>query len=155
MERFLSLGRQFLASFTAVFTSVILACTVFIAIFYTNPSLPLRLIAQAAIIAAASALLYFIFVSEKPIRRRSMAVRTVVHFLLQAATVAGCAWFFRWFSFSHGPSVLAFSLLFLAVYAVIWAACFVRDLADERNINRRLKVYLAERRAAPASGDDD
>ncbi|MEL7608944.1 MAG: DUF3021 domain-containing protein [Bacillota bacterium] len=153
MDRFFDYGRRFLSSFTAVFTLVILASTGFIAI-YSNPYLPFRLIAQALVIAAVSSLLNFIFVSEKPIRKRSLAIRTLVHFILLLASVAGCARYFEWFSFSHTPSVVTFALLFLAVYALIWGANFFRDLMDEKAINRRLKEYLSVRGGFSGAAED-
>jgi magnesium-transporting ATPase (P-type) len=148
MERYLHYGRKFLSAFTGVFTCVILASTVFIGIF-SNPYLPLRLIVQALVLAAASALLNFIYHSEKPIRKRGMALRTCVHFIALLALVLTCAWRFQWFSFDHTSSVLTFFLLFIAVYAVIWLANFTGDLLDERKINRR----LAELNAARADKD--
>ena len=137
MERYLSYGRKFLTSFTAVFTSIILASTIFIGI-YSNPYLPFRLIVQALVLASASALLNFIYYSEKPIHKRSMAVRTGIHFCLLLVLVLFCTWHFAWFSFSHTPSVLTFLLLFLAVYIIVWLASFTGDLLDERKINKRL-----------------
>jgi len=137
MERYLNYGRKFLFSFTAIFTCIILASTVFIGI-YSNPYLPFRLIVQSLILSAASALLNFIYYSDKPIRKRMMAVRTGINFCVLLALVLFCAWQFEWFSFSHTPSVLTFLLLFLAVYFVIWMASFTGDLLDERKINKRL-----------------
>jgi len=150
MNRYLNYGRKFLVSFTAVFTCVILASAVFIGI-YSNPYLPLRLIVQALVLAAISALLNLIFVSEKPIYKRSMVLRTGVHFTLLLAAVSLCAWRFHWFSFSHRPSALAFFLLFLAVYALIWTAGFIGDLLNERQINAGLQAYR-QRPAPPADG---
>lgn len=138
MERYLNYGRRFLSSFAAVFTCVVLASAVFIRI-YSNPYLPFRLIVQALVLAAVSAVLNFIYYSDKPIRKRAMAVRTSVHFALLLAIVLFCAWRFEWFSFNHTASLLTFLLLFFAVYAVIWIASFTGDLLDERKINRRLK----------------
>ncbi|MGE5633401.1 MAG: DUF3021 family protein [Caulobacteraceae bacterium] len=137
MERYLNYGRKFLSSFTAIFTCIILASTVFIRI-YSNPYLPFRLIVQSLILAAASALLNFIYYSEKPIYKRAMAVRTGIHFGALLALVLFCAWQFEWFSFSHTPSVLTFLLLFLTVYFIVWLASFTSDLLDERKINKRL-----------------
>ena len=137
MERYISYGRKFLSSFTAIFTCVILASTVFIGI-YSNPYLPIRLIVQSLILAAASALLNFIYYSDKPIHKRAMAVRTGIHFGVLLALVLSCAWKFEWFSFSHICSVLTFLLLFLAVYVIVWLASFTGDLLDERRINKRL-----------------
>lgn len=137
MERYLDYGRKFLNSFTAIFTCIILASTVFIGI-YSNPYLPFRLIVQSLILAATSSLLNFIYYSDKPIRKRGMAVRTVIHFSTLLALVLFCAWQFEWFSFSHAPSVLTFLVLFLAVYAIVWLASFTGDLLDERKINKRL-----------------
>ncbi|OQB21177.1 MAG: hypothetical protein BWY11_02191 [Firmicutes bacterium ADurb.Bin182] len=143
MERYLNFGRKFLSSFTAVFTCVILASTVFIMI-YSNPYLPFRLIVQALILAGVAALLNFIYYSDKPIRKRLMAVRTGVHFTVLLAIVLFCAWRFEWFSFVHTASLLTFLLLFFAVYAIIWMANFTGDLLDERKINRRLKELNAD-----------
>jgi len=137
MERYLSYGRKFLTSFTAVFTCIILASTIFIGI-YSNPHLPFRLIVQALVLAAASALLNFIYYSDKPIHKRAMAVRTGIHFGAVLALVLFCARQFEWFSFSHTPSVLTFLLLFLTVYIIVWLASFTGDLLDERKINKRL-----------------
>lgn len=137
MERYLSYGRKFLTAFTAIFTCIILASTIFIGI-YSNPYLPFRLIVQALILAAVSAFLNFIYYSDKPIRKRGMAARTAIHFSLLMGLVLLCAWQFEWFSFSHAPSVVTFVLLFLAVYIIIWLASFTGDLMDERKINRRL-----------------
>jgi magnesium-transporting ATPase (P-type) len=137
MEQYLSYGRKFIASFTAIFTCIILASTIFIGI-YSNPYLPFRLIVQSLILAAASALLNFIYYSDKPIHKRAMAVRTGIHFAALFSLVLYCAWQFEWFSFSHTPSVLTFLLLFLAVYIIIWLASFTGDLLDERKINKRL-----------------
>ena len=144
MERYLGYGRKFLSSFAAVFTCVILASTIFIGI-YSNPYLPFRLIVQALLLAAVSALLNFIYYSEKPIHKRGMAARTAVHFAALLALVLFCARMFGWFSFDHAPSVLTFFLLFLAVYAVVWLANFTGDLLDERKINRRLTELNAAR----------
>ncbi len=151
MERFLDYGRRFLTSFTAVFTCVILASAAFIGI-YSNPYLPLRLIVQALIIAAVSSLLNFIFVSEKPIRKRGMALRTLAHFILLLAAVGACARWFGWFSSSHAESLATFLLLFFAVYAAIWGASFIGDLQNERRINARLREYR-EKRPAPPEGE--
>jgi magnesium-transporting ATPase (P-type) len=137
MERYLNYGRKFLSSFTAIFTCVVLASTVFIGI-YSNPYLPLRLIVQSLILAAASALLNFIYYSDKPIHKRAMAVRTGIHFGAVLALVLFCAWQFEWFSFRHTPSVLTFLLLFLIVYVIVWLVSFMGDLLDEWKINRRL-----------------
>lgn len=93
---------------------------------------------QALILAAVSALLNFIYYSDKPIRKRGMAARTCVHFTALLAIVLFCAWKFEWFPFNHTASLLTFLLLFIAVYAVIWIANFTGDLLDERKINRRL-----------------
>ena len=144
MERYLGYGRKFLSSFAAIFTCVILASTVFIGM-YSNPYLPLRLIVQALILAAVSALLNFIYYSEKPIRKRGMAARTAVHFAALLALALFCAAKFDWFSFDHAPSVLTFFLLFFAVYVVVWLSSFTGDLLDERKINRRLMELNAAR----------
>lgn len=137
MERYLNYGRKFLTSFTAIFTCIILASTVFIGI-YSNPYLPFRLIVQSLILAAVSALLNFVYYSDNPIHKRAMAVRTGIHFSALLALVLFCAWKFEWFSFSHTPSVLTFLLLFLTVYFIIWLVSFTGDLLDERKINKRL-----------------
>lgn len=137
MERYLDYGRKFITSFTAIFTCVVLASTVFIGI-YSNPYLPFRLIVQSLIISAVSALLNFIFYSEKPIHKRGMAVRTGIHFSAVLTLVLFSAWQFEWFSLRHTPSVLTFLLIFLAVYVIIWLANFMGDLLDERKINKRL-----------------
>ncbi len=134
--------RKFIISFTSVFTCVILASTVFIGV-YSNPYLPLRLIVQALIIAAVSALLNFIYHSEQPIHKKSLALRTCAHFSLLLLSVTGCAWFFRWFSFAHRAAVVMFFVLFAAVYAVIWLANFLGDLVDEKLLNLRLAQYQA------------
>lgn len=148
MERFGTLGRKFLTSFCAVFTCVILASTIFIGM-YSNPYLPFRLIVQALVLAAVGALLNFIYLSEKPIHKRSMAIRTCVHFSLLISAVAGFAWRFEWFSFSHMPSLLTFFLLFLFVYAIIWVGSFIGDLLDEKRINDRLQDYQSTRSIPP------
>ncbi len=150
MERYVEYGRKYLSAFTAIFTCVILASTVFIGM-YSNPYLPFRLIVQALVLAAVSALLNFIFYSEKPIRKRAMAVRTGIHFAALLALVLFCARQFGWFSFSHTSSVLTFFLLFLAVYAVIWSASFTGDLLDERKINRRLLELNAPHKGRDAA----
>lgn len=137
MERYLSYGRKFISSFTAIFTCIILASTVFIGI-YSNPYLPFRLIVQSLILAAVSAKLNFIYDSDKPIHKRALAVRTSIHFGTLLAFVLFCAWKFEWFSFNHAPSVLTFLLLFFAVYLIVWLASFTGDLLDERKINKRL-----------------
>jgi cytochrome bd-type quinol oxidase subunit 2 len=137
MERYLSYVRKFLSSFTAIFTCIILASAVFIGI-YSNPYLPFRLIVQSLILAALSALLNFIYYSDKPIHKRAMAVRTGIHFGALLTLVLFCAWKFEWFSFSHANSVLTFLLLFLTVYFIVWLASFTGDLIDERKINKRL-----------------
>lgn len=130
MERYLSYVRKFLSSFTAVFTCVILASTVFIKI-YSNPYLPFRLIVQSLILSAASALLNFIYYSDKPIHKRAMTVRTGIHFGVTLAVVLFSAWQFKWFSFSHVPSILFFLLLYLAVYWVVWLTSFTGDMMNE------------------------
>jgi len=138
MERYLGYVRKFLSSFTAIFTCIILASTVFIGI-YSNPYLPFRLIVQSLILAAVSALLNFIYYSDKPIYKREMAVRTGIHFGAILTIVLFSAWKFEWFSFSHTSSVVTFLLLFLAIYLTVWLASFTGDLLDERKINKRLK----------------
>jgi magnesium-transporting ATPase (P-type) len=137
MEKYLGYGRKFLTSFTAIFTCIILASTIFIGI-YSNPYVPFRLIMQSLILSAVSALLNFIYYSEKPIHKRVMAVRTVIHFCLVLAMVLVCAWQFNWFSFGHLPSVLTFFVMFLIVYTVVWLVSFMGDLLDEWKINKRL-----------------
>ena len=138
MENILHLGRKFLTSFTAVFTCTILASSIYIGI-YSNPFLPFRLIVQALIIAVVSALLNFIYYSEKPIHQRGMVLRTLLHFSLLFSMILFCAWYFEWFSFSYTKGLVTFILLFLAVYGVIWIANFTGDIMDERRINKRLK----------------
>ncbi|HML48193.1 MAG TPA: DUF3021 family protein [Clostridia bacterium] len=148
MERFYAYGRRFLSWFVATFTCVILASTVFIGI-HSNPYLPFRLVAQAAFISATSSLANFLLVSEKPLRRRRMAIRTAAHFALLLAMASLCAWRFEWFSFGHAPSALLFTLLFIAVYAVIWTTSYVGDLMNERRINGALKAYRQRHAPSP------
>jgi len=137
MEKILDYGRKFLSAFTAIFTCVVLASTIFVVIF-TNPYVPFRLIMQSLILSAVSALLNFIYYSEKPIHKRGMAVRTVIHFCLVLGMVLICAWQFNWFSFSHVPSVVTFLVMFLLVYTVVWLVNFMGDILDEWKINKRL-----------------
>lgn len=137
MKQYLNYVRKFLSSFTVIFTCIVLASTVFIGI-YSNPYLPIRLIVQSLILAAASALLNFIYYSEKPIRKRAMAVRTAVHFIAILALVFFCAWQFEWFSFGNTSGVLTFLMLFVIVYVIVWLVSFMGDLLDERKINKRL-----------------
>ncbi len=140
MERYLSYGRRFFTWFTSVFTCVILASALFIRI-YSNPYLPFRLVVQSVVIAAVASLLNFLFVSEKPIRKRHMAIRTGVHFSLLLLGVSLCAWRFEWFAFGDAKSVATFMLLFLFVYALVWITSFIGDILDEKQINAGLKAY--------------
>jgi len=133
---------KFLGFFTSVFTCVIVASSIFI-LKYSNPYLPLGLVVQAGIIAAAAALLNFIYHSERPISKRSMTIRTLVHFVLLLSAVTGCAVCFRWFQFGNNGAALTFFGLFIAVYAVLWTANFMRDIMDEKMMNCRLREYQA------------
>ena len=131
--------RKFLGFFTSVFTCVIIASSIFI-LCYSNPYLPLKLIVQAGIIAALSSGLNFIYTSEKPISKKSMFIRTTVHFGLLLSAVTGCALYFKWFSFKNGV-MLTFFGLFIAVYLIIWSANFMWDIIDEKMMNLKLKEY--------------
>lgn len=145
MKYYLNYFKQFVLSFTSIFTCIMLAATVFINI-YSNPYLPVRLIVQAAIIALVASLLNFIYISEKPIYRKSMVIRTCIHFSLLLFTVTGCAWIFKWFSFTDPAPATAFFILFIAVYAIIWLANFIGDILDERMMNLRLTEYQSRKK---------
>jgi hypothetical protein len=144
MKKQLGYIRKFLISFTSVFTCVILASTICIGL-YSNPYLPLKLIGQTAVIAAVSSLLNFIYDSEKPIQRYSMIRRTLLHFVLLTATVTGCAYTFKWFSFGDTGVAITFLGLYLAVYLIIWMANFLGDILDERIMNLKLEKYRTDK----------
>lgn len=145
MKKYLGYLRKFLISFASVFTCVILASTIFIWLF-SNPYLPFRLILQAAILAAVSSLLYFLFYSEHPISKRSMIFRTLLHFTLLLITVTACAWLFKWFDFGKTGLTLVFFGLFDAAYSILWLANFLGDIMDEKIMNLRLAEYKAGRK---------
>lgn len=140
MKKRLSYIRKFLISFTSVFTCVIIASTIFIGL-YSNPYLPLKLIAQAAVIAAISSVLNFIYYSNKPIHKISMVYRTLIHFVLLTATVTGSAFCFDWFSFGDTGIAITFFGLYIAVYLIIWMANFLGDIIDEKIMNLKLEEY--------------
>ncbi|PKM73507.1 MAG: hypothetical protein CVU91_04260 [Firmicutes bacterium HGW-Firmicutes-16] len=145
MKKQLGYIRKFLMSFTSVFTCVIIASTIFIRL-YSNPYLPFKLIAQAAIIAAVSSVLNFIYYSEHPISKKSMIIRTTIHFFLLISTVTGCALYFEWFSFENNGVVLTFFGLLVAVYLIVWLMNFLGDSKDEKIMNQKLKEYKARQK---------
>lgn len=145
MKRHLSYIRKFFLLFTLIFTCVIIACTIFIGL-YSNPYLPFRLIFQAVLIAAISSVLNFIYHSELPISRKSMIIRTAVHFILLLSMVTGCAFYFEWFSFEKTGIVLTFFGLFIAAYLVIWMVNFAGDIIDEKIMNLKLMEYKARQK---------
>jgi hypothetical protein len=140
MKKRLGYIRKYLISFTSVFTCVIIASTIFIWL-YSNPYLPLKLIVQAAVIAAVSSVLNFIYYSDKPIHKKSMVYRTLIHFVLLTAAVTGSAFCFEWFSFEDTGIAITFFGLYIAVYLVIWMANFLGDIIDERIMNLKLEEY--------------
>lgn len=140
MKKHLSYIRKFLISFTSVFTCVIIASTIFIGL-YSNPYLPFKLIVQAAVIAAVSSILNFIYYSEQPIHKNSMICRTLIHFVLLTAAVTGSALYFEWFSFREPGIAITFFGLYIAVYLIIWMANFLGDIIDERIMNLKLEEY--------------
>lgn len=145
MKKRLGYLRKYLICFSSVFTCMIIASSVFIGL-YSNPYLPLKLIAQAVIIATISSVLNFIFYSEQPISKKSMIFRTAVHFILLFSTVTGCAIYFEWFSFGNASITLTFFGLFIAVYLVIWMANFLGDIIDEKIMNIKLEEYKARKK---------
>lgn len=137
--------RKFVISFAIIFTCVTIVSAIFISL-YSNPYLPVKLIIQSGIIAAIASLLNFIYYSEKPINKKSMVIRTIIHFILLLTTVCGCAFYYKWLTFNSMKVTLTFLGLFIAVYIFVWMINFCGDIIDEKILNIGLKEYSSKQK---------
>jgi Protein of unknown function (DUF3021). len=126
-------------SFFIITTGIVVSMYVFCLLFEPNARFSLDDIGRILLMALASDLPFFIFLSRREPSKRQMLARQIIHLLVLSAVLLYFASLWDWIELNNSAEVIIFLLLIFAVYIAVIITIKYRDKKMTEQMNDRLK----------------
>lgn len=131
--------KNMVRSYFMITTGIVVSMYVFCLLFNPDATFSLGDIGRILLMALASDVPYFIFLSRRELNKKQMLARQIIHFLVLTAILLYFASLWDWVDLNDAAQVTIFVLSIIAVYAVIVLTIIYRDKKLTEQINNRLK----------------
>jgi Protein of unknown function (DUF3021). len=130
-------------SFFIITTGIVLSMYVFCLLFEPDARFSLDDIGRILLMALASDLPFFIFLSRREPSKKQMLVRQIIHILVLAAILLYFASLWEWVELNNAAEVIIFLLLIFAVYTAVVITMKYRDkkMTDQMNDKLRKRYH--------------
>lgn len=120
---------------------VVIAVAVFTTIADPSDTVDSVTLWQIPAVSFLCSLSCLIYPWDRPIGKREMGIRIVIHYLLINGIVMASGFFFHWYDISHPGSVSGMLFAIAVIFAVVSVFSWKKDAGEARRMNERLKEY--------------
>lgn len=126
---------------------MVTSCMVIAVAFFTTVINPVDKVStvtfwQIPAAAVPITLVTLIYPWDRPLGKREMAVRTVIHYVLINVIVLGAGIVFEWYDPKNVRNVISMVASIVIIYAVVYGISWGRSARDAKQMNERLKEYV-------------
>lgn len=129
--------------FTKVTTCVVFAVAIYCRIFFPGLNFQEEMLWQillVSLLTSAGTLMY-----NDDIKKNSMKVRCIIHYLMVNAIVVGCGIWFKWFYADNLAQVIGMLILIAIIFATVSLVSWRKVEKEAKLMNQRLAEYQGER----------
>lgn len=136
--------KKLLSNYVMIFTGIAFSSAIFIAIFNPEVNYMSILLLQMFIMTALSTLGNLIFFSTKEVSKKSMRIRTIIHYLYVNLIVYTMAFVFNWINFNSILQLVLMFVLILLVYVVVYIINYIKGKMEAKAMNLQLSRFHEE-----------
>lgn len=139
-------------TFTKVTTCVVFGVAIYCRIFFPGPNFREELLWQilfVSLLTSAGALMY-----TDDIKKNSMKVRCIVHYLMVNVIVIGCGIWFGWFHTDNLAQVIGMLLLIAVIFGIVSFILWRKAAQEAQMMNLRLAEYQGKSEEAETEAAD-
>lgn len=131
--------KVFFDVFTKVTTCVVFAVAIYCRIFFPGLNFKEDMLWQillVSLLTSAGTLMY-----NDDIKKNSMKVRCIIHYLIVNVIVVGCGIWFEWFYADNLAQVIGMLILIAIIFAVVSVVSWRKVQKEAELMNQRLAEY--------------
>lgn len=135
--------KVFFDVFTKVTTCVVFAVAIYCRIFFPGLNFKEDMLWQillVSLLTSAGTLMY-----NDDIKKNSMKVRCIIHYLMVNVIVVGCGIWFEWFYAENLAQVIGMLILIAIIFTVVSVVSWRKVEKEAELMNQRLAEYQDER----------
>lgn len=135
--------KVFFDVFTKVTTCVVFAVAIYCRIFFPGLNFKEDMLWQillVSLLTSAGTLMY-----NDDIKKNSMKVRCIIHYLMVNVIVVGCGIWFEWFYADNLAQVIGMLILIAIIFTVVSVVSWRKVEKEAELMNQRLAEYQDER----------
>ena len=126
-------------AFFVIATGIVASIYVFCMIFNQDAVFSLDDIGRILLMAFASDIPFFIFLSRKDLGKKQMLIRQIIHIPVLLAVLLYFGWLWDWVSMNRPTEIIVFIVLVIIVYAIVLAVAIYQNKKLADKLNDRLK----------------
>lgn len=135
--------KVFFDVFTKVTTCVVFAVAIYCRIFFPGLNFKEDMLWQillVSLLTSAGTLMY-----NDDIKKNSMKVRCIIHYLMVNVIVVGCGIWFEWFYADNLAQVMGMLVLIAIIFSIVSVVSWRKVEKEAELMNQRLAEYQDER----------
>lgn len=125
--------------FTKVTTCVVLGVAIYCQIFFPGGRFDINMLWQLLLVSFLTSAGTLMYTDE--IKKNSMKLRCILHYLMVNVIVVCCGIWFQWFHVDNLPQVIGMLILIAAVFLTVSAVSWKKVSKEADLMNRRLAEY--------------
>lgn len=127
--------------FSMVTACVIIAVALFTTVLDPVDTLEPAILWQIPCISFLCSLGCLIYPWDRPLGKREMGVRIVIHYLLINGIVLTAGFWFRWYRVDNLGSVVVMLITIALIFGIVSAISWRKSAADAKRMNERLREF--------------
>ncbi|MFT4144566.1 MAG: DUF3021 family protein [Mobilitalea sp.] len=140
--------KKLLSNYVMIFTGIAFSSALFISIFNPEVNYMSKLLMQMFIMAALSTMGNLIFYSMKEVSKKSMMIRTIIHYCYVNFIVYTLSFIFNWINFKSILQLVLMFVLILLVYIIVYLANYIKGEMEAKAMNLQLSRFHEEENEA-------